>query len=119
TDKMWAKYGEIFFERSGSFADPKTKQAPAINLYLASGYGEQLRNNGFTLDSMLKRGIRLAVCGLATNRIAGIIAKKNGTQDQVFQEIADTLVPNAHIVPAGIIAVSRAQERGYTVATVA
>jgi hypothetical protein len=27
-------------------------------------------------------------------------------------------VPNAHMVPAGIVAVNRAQERGYTLATI-
>ena len=32
----------------------------------------------------------------------------------VFKELTDHLVPNARMVPAGIVAVSRAQEHGYT-----
>jgi intracellular sulfur oxidation DsrE/DsrF family protein len=118
TDAMWAKHGAIFAERS-HFVDPKTKQAPTLNVYLASGYGEQLRNTGNTLDSMLKRGVRLAVCGLATRRLAGLIAKKQGTSaDEAFKELSANLVSNAHIVAAGIVAVNRAQERGYTTASV-
>jgi hypothetical protein len=118
TDAMWAKYGVSFAERPG-FLDPKTKQPPTTNVYLASGYGEQLRNGGVLLDAMLKRGVHLAVCGMATRRIAGVIAKKSGgTPDAVFKELSANLVPNAHIVAAGIVAVNRAQERGYTAASV-
>jgi intracellular sulfur oxidation DsrE/DsrF family protein len=117
TDAMWAKYGAAFSERPG-FVDPKTKQAPTVNVYLASGY-DTLRNGGVLLDAMLKRGVHLAVCGMATRRLAGVIAKKNGgTPDAVFKELAANLVPNAHMVAAGIVAVNRAQERGYTAASV-
>jgi hypothetical protein len=117
-DAMWAKHGAIFSARS-SFLDPKTKQAPSTNVYLASGYGDALRNGGVTLDAVLKRGLRLAVCGLATRRLAGLIAKgNNSSPEDAFKELSANLVPNAHIVPAGIVAVNRAQERGYTMASV-
>jgi intracellular sulfur oxidation DsrE/DsrF family protein len=117
TDAMWTKYGASFAERP-NFLDPKTKQAPTVNVYLASGYGDQLRNGGVLLDAMLKRGVHLAVCGMATRRLAGVIAKKTGsTPDAVFKELSANLVPNAHIVAAGIVAVNRAQERGYTAAS--
>lgn len=119
-DTMWAKYGAELSDRSNNILDPKTKQAPAINLYLATGYGDALKNNNNSLDGLIKRGARLAVCGMATRRIAGVIAQKRSTNvDDVFKELSANLVPNAHIVPAGIVAVSRAQERGYTAATVA
>jgi intracellular sulfur oxidation DsrE/DsrF family protein len=36
------------------------------------------------------------------------------TADAVFDELKANLVPNAHLVPVGIIAVNRAQERGYS-----
>lgn len=120
TDAMWAKYGAVLASRTPNFVDPKTKQAPTINLYLASGYGDALRNNNTTLDTMIKRGVRLAVCGLATNRLAGMIAKAHGiSQEDALKELKANLVPNARIVAAGIVAVNRAQERGYTAATVA
>jgi intracellular sulfur oxidation DsrE/DsrF family protein len=119
SDAIWTKYGSVLSDRSNGFVDPKTKQVPATNLYLTTGYAEMLRNNNIALDTILKRGVRLAVCGMATRRIAGLIAQKNGTKtDDVFKELAEQLVPNAHIVPAGIVAVSRAQEHGYTLASV-
>jgi intracellular sulfur oxidation DsrE/DsrF family protein len=44
-----------------------------------------------------------------------MIAQATGGQaDSIFKELAANLVPNARIVPAGIVAVNRAQERGYT-----
>ncbi len=119
TDAMWAKYGESLSARAGNFLDPKTKQAPSANLYLASGYGEALRNVNVTLDQMAKRGVRFAVCGLSTRATAQLIAQKTGsTVEATLKELAANLVPNARIVPAGIVTVSRAQERGYTFAYV-
>lgn len=120
SDAMWAKYGATFSQRASAFVDPKSKQVPTVNVYLATGYGDVLKSNGILLDAVLKRGVRLAVCGMATRRIAGLIAQKSGEKaDDIYKELTGNLVSNAHIVPAGIVAVSRAQERGYTLATVA
>ena len=69
------------------------------------------------LNALLKRGAHLAVCQMATRRIAGSIAKSTGgNPDRVYDELAANLVTNAHLVPAGIVAVNRAQERGYSFA---
>ena len=69
------------------------------------------------LEALLKRGVHLGVCQLATRRIAGSIAQSTGTSaDKVFEELAANLMANAHLVPAGIVAVNRAQERGYSFA---
>ena len=95
--------------------DPKTKQPPKANLYNASDYGTQLANRGTTLDSVLKQGVQLAVCSVATRGIAGAIAEATGgNTDNIFSELVSNLVSNAHMVPAGIVAVNRAQERGYS-----
>ena len=115
TDAMWAKYGAALSERAGGFVDPKTKQVPTTNLYQATGYGDALRNSGVTLDALLKRGVRLAVCAMATRAAASLIAQRSGaTVDDIFKELTEHLVPNSHMVPAGIVAVNRAQEHGYT-----
>ncbi len=69
------------------------------------------------LDPLLKRGVHLAVCMMATRRIAGsIAASTGGNTDRVYDELAANLVSQAHLVPAGIVAVNRAQERGYSLA---
>jgi hypothetical protein len=115
TDEMWAKYGSALSVRAGDFVDPKTKQVPTTNLYRASGFGDALPNTGVTIDAMARRGLRLAVCALATRATAQLIAQRGGgTADAVFKELTEHLVPNSHMVPAGIVAVNRAQERGYT-----
>jgi intracellular sulfur oxidation DsrE/DsrF family protein len=113
TDAIWAKYGGPLGERA-EFVDPKTKEAPKINVLLASGYGNQLPNNGVLLDAVLKNGVQLAVCQMATRANATLIAQRTGGKvDEIYQELVSNLVPNSHMVPAGIVAVNRAQERGY------
>ena len=116
TDVIWAKYGAPIAQRA-DFDDPKTKQRPVINVYNAAGYGALLPSLGTTLDSLVKRGVHFAVCQMATRRIAGVIAEATGgTADAVYNELVANLVPNSHMVPAGIVAVNRAQERGYAFA---
>jgi intracellular sulfur oxidation DsrE/DsrF family protein len=118
TDAMWAKYGAVFAERVG-FVDPKTKEAPTVNVFQATGYGASLTNSGVTLDAMIRRGLRLAVCQLSTRANAGLVAQKTGGNvDEIFKELTEHLVPNAHMVPAGIVAVNHAQEHGYSFASV-
>ena len=36
--------------------------------------------------------------------------------DDVYKELTANAMPNTHLVPAGIVCMSRAQERGYTIA---
>lgn len=113
-DAMWAKYGVTIAKRA-EFSDPKTKEAPKSNLYNASSYGDALANRGITLDTVLKRGVHFAVCQLATRAYANAIAMAVGSNgDSVYNELTTNLVSNSHLVPAGIVAVNRAQERGYS-----
>jgi hypothetical protein len=113
SDAMWAKYGAIMGAMA-DFQDPKTKAAPKINVYTAEGYGP-LPSRGVTLGALDKQGAMIGVCAVATRRLVGMIVQATGgTEDAVNSELIANLVPGARMVPAGIIAVSRAQERGYT-----
>jgi intracellular sulfur oxidation DsrE/DsrF family protein len=117
-DAIWAKYGGPISDRS-EFADPRTKQAPKFNVYQTAGYGAMLPNGGVTLDALIKRGVRLAVCQMSTRGYATTIAgKTGGNADNIYKELTEHLVPNSRMVPAGIVAVNRAQERGYSFAYV-
>lgn len=119
TDAMWAKYGKALAGHA-AFTDPKTNQTPAINVLQSADY-RMFANRGVVLNAVLARGLRLSVCTLATRAIAGAAARESGgtaTTDDIFKDLAANLVTNAHLVPAGIIALSRAQERGYTFAYV-
>jgi len=106
-DAMWAKYGAALSEEL-KFTDPRTKAAPVVNALNATGE---------SLDALSGQGAHFAVCSMATRRLAGILARKAGTDTEaVFRELSTNLIRNAHLVPAGIVTVNRAQERGYTFA---
>ena len=113
-DAMWAKYGTAIAARAG-VEDPKTKLPPKIDIFNSGDYGELLSSRGTTLDSLFKQGVQLAVCSISTRGYATSIAQTvGGNADTVFNELIANLVSNARMVPAGIVAVNRAQERGYS-----
>src|SRR5438067_172701 len=102
TDAIWGKYGAALSE-SEKFVDPKTSQAPTVNVYKT-----QIENN-------TKRGVHIAACDLSTHRLASYISRKTqGDADAIYKEMVANAMPNVHFVPAGIVAVTRAQERGYS-----
>lgn len=114
-DAMWAKYGVTLAARA-QFEDPKTKLAPKSNVYNSSSAGDSSTNRGTTLDALSKQGVQLAVCSTSTRGYAGAIAEATGgNADAIFNELtANLVVPTSRMVPAGIVAVNRAQERGYS-----
>jgi len=115
-DAMWAKYGAGLTGVT-SLNDPKTKQPPTINVYNVAG-NDSLASMGTTVDTLVKRGVHFAVCQMATRFFAGMLATASGgNADAIYNELAANLIPNAHLAAAGIVAVNRAQERGYTAAT--
>ncbi|HJZ78348.1 MAG TPA: twin-arginine translocation signal domain-containing protein [Vicinamibacterales bacterium] len=114
TDAMWAKYGKAMSAML-DFKDPKTKEAPTTNLFNSSAYGLTLPNLGNTIDALITRGTHFAVCDMAMHFAAGQLAQGGGGDaTAIYKDFAANLVPNSHIVPAGVVAVNRAQERGYT-----
>ncbi|HYS25641.1 MAG TPA: hypothetical protein VEP46_08560 [Vicinamibacterales bacterium] len=113
-DAIWAKYGKVL-GMMVEFTDPKTRQAPSTNLLNSAEYGMALPNLGTTIDSVVKRGTRFAVCDMATHFFAGgIAAQAGGNGDAVYKELVANTIPNSHMVAAGVVAVNRAQEYGYT-----
>jgi len=117
TDAIWGKYGKAMSDLV-QFADPKTKQAPSTNLLYSAEYGMMMSNLGNTIPSVVKRGTHFAVCDMATHFISGqVAAAVKGTPDDLYKEFAANLIPNGHLVAAGVVAVNRAQELGYTLLT--
>jgi len=105
-DAIWAKYGKPISERN-HVLDPKTNQPPTLNLQRER------------LEPLIKRGLRFAVCQQSSRGYAGAIAMAMGLkQEEVFEEMKANLLPNARLVPAGIVAINRAQERGFSLASV-
>jgi hypothetical protein len=113
-DSIWKKYGKVL-SMMIEFTDPKTKQAPSTNLLNSSAYGIALSNFGNTIDSVVKRGTRFAVCDMATHFFAGQLAMETkGNADAVYKELVANTIPNSHMVAAGVVAVNRAQEYGFS-----
>lgn len=116
-DAMWAKYGSAL-SGLGKITDPRTNQPPTVNPLNSREFGPAMTNNGVMASALAGRGAHFAICGMATNRIAGVIAAAvKSTQPEIYKELAANLLPNGHIVAAGVVAVNRAQERGYTMLT--
>ena len=98
---MWAKYGASLAGQPS--ADAQATEPPRANPSAAS------------LVALSKQGVQFAVCAMATRRLAGVIARAvGGNADAVNTELIANLVTNGRMVPAGIVAVNRAQERGYS-----
>ena len=114
TDAAWAKYGAAMgpvFD----FKDPKTHEAPKTNLYNATGYGLQLPNLGSTIESVTNRGATIAICELATHFAAAQLARAGaGGADAIYKDFTSMTLPHSRFVSAGVIAVTRAQEHGYS-----
>lgn len=96
-DAIWSKYGRII--------DDKATPAPTGNPYNSGGRTQ--------LSDLAKRGVQFMVCGTASRGLAGRIAGQDGDTDSVMKEMAANLIPQARIVPAGVIGVTHAQERGF------
>lgn len=105
-DAMWAKYGKAFCKRM-EWVDPKTQEPPAVNIYT-----RQLAN-------FVRQGLHLAVCNLTTRAFTQIIAQESQrSADEVYKELTTNTIGNAHFVPAGVVAATRAQERGYSIVSI-
>jgi len=112
-DSVWQKYGEGFNEIM-QYPDPATGQAPRINLMNSPDH-PTLPNFGFTIDSHVARGTQFAICDNATHFFAGQLANAAGTsQEDVYAELVAGAIPNSRFVSAGVMAMTRAQEYGYS-----
>ena len=117
SDAIWSKYGAVL-GKMAKISDPKTNQPPTVNPLNSPEFGPVMTSAGITAPALVKRGAHFAICDMATNRVAGVIASAAGsTAAEVYKELAANLLPNGHLVAAGVVAVNRAQEFGYTMLT--
>ncbi len=108
-DAVWTKYGKELSTMT------KLEKTHMTNPY--NGTEKGLANRGVTLSTLIDYGARFAVCGMATMGISHALATQtHGDADEIHKDLVTNLVPNSHLVPAGIAAVNRAQERGYAFA---
>lgn len=102
TDAIWSKHGKVI--------DPRATPPPTTNAF-NTGDRPQIAD-------LAKRGVQFMVCGTASRGLAGRVAGPNGDTDAVLKEMGANLVPSARIVPAGVVGVLHAQERGFALISV-
>jgi intracellular sulfur oxidation DsrE/DsrF family protein len=97
-DAMWAKYKLGESQKVSDGGVPAVKN-PQTN----------------TANALAKRGVIVAICGLATGRIARAVAADAGmTAADVEADLRANLVtPTARVVAAGVVVTNRAQEKGF------
>lgn len=112
-DEVWKKYGEEF-NAELNFPDPLTGKAPDVNLMRHTDRG-MMPNLGSTIDSLLPRGVQFAICNQATKSFARAMSRAGrGDADDIYNEFVASVIPNGRFVSAGVMAVMRAQEYGYS-----
>jgi len=98
-DAMWSKY--------------KLGESQKVN----DGGAPAVRNpHANTALDLAKRGVIVAICGLATGRVARTVASESGLNaaDVEADLRANLVTPTARVVAAGVIVTNRAQEKGFT-----
>jgi intracellular sulfur oxidation DsrE/DsrF family protein len=98
---MWEKYGSNFV---GLMRLPEQDGGPPKVNTLTD-----------TIAGLAAKGVHFAICNSATMMMSGLIARQAGlVQEEVLAELVANTIPNGHMVPAGVMAVTRAQEYGYS-----
>lgn len=104
TDAAWAKYS---LGKVASVTDPATKE-PAVRNIFASG-------GALTVEAIQKRGVAFLLCNNAFRRLSRQLATEGGpTADMIYEDLKASRLPGTIVVPALVIAISRAQEAGFT-----
>jgi intracellular sulfur oxidation DsrE/DsrF family protein len=108
-DAMWQKYhiGEGF-----KIMDPATKAPATRNPFL---HADGVPLPGTEIQTLVNRGVIFTVCNVALTVISGKFAPAAGmTADAAKAEWTAALLPGTYLVPIGVLAVNRAQEKGCT-----
>ncbi|MGA9835968.1 MAG: hypothetical protein WBQ26_01490 [Gemmatimonadaceae bacterium] len=104
-DAMWAKY------KFGEQLKVDDNGHPATRNVFATITG--LPIPGLGVVELLKAGVLIGVCNMALTVLSGTIAGKTGANaDDVKRELLANVYPGIQLVPSGVMAVGRAQEKG-------
>ena len=95
-DAMWAKHGF------------------GTRFNLKDAQGNALTANSFKgqVDALVKRGVQFIACNRSLLRLSRDLAGQGGDATAVHAELSANMLPGVLVVPALIVALSRAQSRG-------
>ena len=113
-DKLWAKYkfGELF-----KADDPLTK-APAVRNPFSKPKAGDYKVPGIGpvnigINELQQSGVMFCVCNVALTVYSAVAADMmNMKQQDVYNEWKAGILPGIQVVPSGVWAVGRAQEKG-------
>ena len=110
-DQIWEKYklGEFF-----QIMDPATKTPSKRNFLYHPKEGD-IPFPESAVDKLLLRGVQFTVCNVAMTVLSGMTSKNAGVTPEVAKkEWHAAMIPGTVLVPSGVLAVNRAQEKGCT-----
>jgi intracellular sulfur oxidation DsrE/DsrF family protein len=105
TDAIWSKHGKALAD-SAKYTNPRATEPPSANPYL-----EAPRN---AFGTLAKRGLQFAVCDTASHRISRLLAGTDGDAEAMYKTMVANAIPNSRFVSAGVVALTRSQEYGYS-----
>lgn len=108
-DAVWQRYklGEFF-----KVEDPATK-APALRNPYAYAKPGELMFPGMAVEKLQARGAIFTVCNIALTVISGLAAQAAGLpREGAKEQFLAGMFKGVHVVPSGVLAVGRAQEKG-------
>lgn len=106
-DAIWEKYGEAIRDTMQLGGTEVPTSNPMNSPGPATG--------GIGIASVASRGAQFAICENATRFFSGQLAGAYGSSaNDVFDELVANAVDNSRFVSAGVIALTRAQEYGYS-----
>jgi intracellular sulfur oxidation DsrE/DsrF family protein len=109
SDAMWEKYG---IGKGFNVTDPATKAIATRNPFL---HKEGMPLPGSDIPTLVGRGVIFTVCNVALTVLSGKMAAGAGVSaEDAKKEWVAGLVPGTTLVPVGVLAVNRAQEKGCT-----
>ena len=110
-DAMWHKYklGEFF-----KITD-KTTKAPATRNVFSHVTPGDMPIPGVGVQELMARGVIFTACNMSLTAMSGITAGAAGLPAaNAYKEWMANLIPGVVLVPAGVLAVNRAQEHHCT-----
>jgi intracellular sulfur oxidation DsrE/DsrF family protein len=108
-DSVWKKYK---FGKHFTISDPTTKTPADRNPYFDPPAGE-MPNDGISIKELQDRGVLFCVCERAIGNNSKMIAHSRNMVDlDVQKDLMEGLLPGIQVVPSGVWAVQKAQQRG-------
>lgn len=111
SDDIWSRYRVAEFVQA---MDPATK-TPYTRNFLSHPHDGDMMFPNASVDKLVARGVQFTCCSVAIGVVSGLLSKNAGVTPEAGRaEWIAGLLPGVTLVPSGVMAVNRAQEKGCT-----